>query len=239
MIAKYRSESHDWEMVDAAPVRIDSYVTFDGRRRTKPITYPLVQCFAGEQPVQAAQLAAYDIYNARELPAIVTPLKIRFVGVKPGDCWTLDIPEAGLDAQDCILRTRSLDVAKGVPTLTWRSETAAKHAAALGKTTTPPPTPTLGLIDLANVPAPGAAAWSATGTVLTANGLAVPAIAIAGATDNPRAEAVIFEYGPSAAGPWTNASTEDANATGFLLTTVSPGTAYHVAISYRGGCSGR
>lgn len=233
VIGKYRSEDHDWEMVDAAPVRIDAYVTFDGRRRTRPITYPLVQCFAGQQPVQVAQLAAYDIYNAREIPAIVTPLKIRFVGVKPGDCWTLDIPEAGLNNQLCMLRQRSLDVAKGVPTLTWRSETTGKHDAALGKTTTPPPTPTLGLIDLSNVPAPAVGAWTATGTALTANGVSVPAIVISGAVENPAAEAVVIEYRPTGSPAWINASTEDANLVKFELDRVTSGTDYDIAISYR------
>lgn len=232
IIPKYRSEDHQWEMVDAAPVRVDSYVTFDGRRRTRSITYSLVQCFAGQQPVQAAQLAAYDIYNAREIPSIITPLKIRFVGVKPGDAWTLNIPEAGLANQLCILKTRTLDVGRGVPTLTWRSETTAKHAAALGKSTTPPPTPTLGLVDLSNIAAPGAGAWTATGTTLTANGVSVPAIVVAGAVDNPSAQAVLIEYRPVGSPTWIAASTEDANLGKFELTRVTSGTAYEIGISY-------
>lgn len=228
-----REEGGEYGPPSEAAVALDAYVTFDGRRRTRPITYPLVQCFAGQQPVQVAQLAAYDIYNAREIPAIVTPLKIRFVGVKPGDCWTLDIPEAGLNNQLCMLRQRSLDVAKGVPTLTWRSETTGKHDAALGKTTTPPPTPTLGLIDLSNVPAPAVGAWTATGTALTANGVSVPAIVISGAVENPAAEAVVIEYRPTGSPAWINASTEDANLVKFELDRVTSGTDYDIAISYR------
>ncbi|MDF1506371.1 hypothetical protein PYV61_25680, partial [Roseisolibacter sp. H3M3-2] len=92
----------------------------------------------------AAQLARYDIQNSREFGPIQIPLKLRWMGYKPGDCVTAHLPESRLEHQPILLMNRSLDPGSGVVTMAARSETAAKHAFALGQTTTPPPTPALG-----------------------------------------------------------------------------------------------
>ncbi|WP_242095414.1 hypothetical protein [Sphingomonas sp. CROZ-RG-20F-R02-07] len=132
-----------WADVSAPPIVVDDYVTADGRQRRKEVQYPLVQCFAGEQPTQVAQLARYDIEDAREFGPITLPLKIRWMGYKPGDVVTVNLPEVGLFHQDVMILSRTLEASTGVVTITARSETAAKHAFALGQTTTPPPAPSL------------------------------------------------------------------------------------------------
>ncbi|WP_267395587.1 MULTISPECIES: hypothetical protein [unclassified Sphingomonas] len=132
-----------WAEVPAAPIVVADYVAADGRQVRKEASYPLVQCFAGQQPTQAAQLARYDLENSREFGPITLPLKIRWMGYKPGDVVTLDIPEAGLEGQAVMLLTRSLEASTGVVTITARSETLAKHAFALGQTATPPVSPGL------------------------------------------------------------------------------------------------
>jgi hypothetical protein len=135
-----------WAMVTGAPISVADYVTADGRQHRKAVSYPLVQCFAGEQPNQVAQLARYDIENAREIDGIQIPLKLRWMGYRPGDCIGVAIPEAGLADQDVVVRTRGLAPASGTVTMTVRTETAAKHPYALGQTTTAPPAPALNAV---------------------------------------------------------------------------------------------
>lgn len=143
IVPTYRSEDHDWEVVAGTAVSGATYITEDGETRTRQVDYPLVQCFAGQQPVQAAQLAAYDIVNAREYGPIPLPLKPAWIRFKNGDCLTLNIPDANLVNQTAIILKRGLDPSNGSVSLTFRSETPAKHAFALGKTTTAPPTPSI------------------------------------------------------------------------------------------------
>src|SRR3546814_5298651 len=79
--------------------------------------------------------------------------------------------------------------------ISFRSETAAKHALALGKTTTVPPSPSLTVPDLSIVVAPGVGEWSISAETITApEGKAAPIIVARGATGNPNARHKVFEY---------------------------------------------
>src|SRR3546814_6415554 len=67
VIPRFRDEDSDWQIVSGAPISVPDYVTADGGRRTKEITYQLLQRFTGETgSIQAGQLLAYDIVNRRE-----------------------------------------------------------------------------------------------------------------------------------------------------------------------------
>lgn len=138
VIPRVRLESHGWEMVPLEAVPIPDYVTIDGGRRPKEVILPLVQ-----SEDQGVQLALYDVLNARELDPIVLPCKVYALGYRPGDCLTVDIPEASLTARDVIVREREIEAGNFGVTLTCRTETPGKHPFALGKTGTPPPTPDL------------------------------------------------------------------------------------------------
>jgi hypothetical protein len=138
VVPRFRSAEHDWEIVSGDPVRVGAYVTQDGGERTREIEFPLVQ-----DKSQAAQLAMYEVVNAREFGPINMPLKPFWIGYKPGDCLTVDMAETGLDGQDVIVLGRNFDPATGVVTPSFRSETSAKHALALGKAGVAPPTPSL------------------------------------------------------------------------------------------------
>ena len=81
------------------------------------------------------------------------------MGFRPGDCVTVELPEAGLDGQDVLLGQRSLDAATAVVTMTAMSESVSKHAFALGQTTTAPATPSLAAYD-PTVAAPAAGSWT-------------------------------------------------------------------------------
>lgn len=225
VVPTYRSEAHNWDMVAADPVVISTYVTADGQARSLAVTYTLVQ-----NVTQAAQLAAYDIYNAREFGPVVLQLKPRWNGLKPGDCITINESELGMSSQTLLILTRQRDPATGFPTITCRSETAAKHAAALGQSGTAPPTPSLSAVDLSNVAAPGALAWGAAGGTLV-NGLQqVATIVVAGANDNPNAQGILVEYSVAGAGVW-NQVTANADATLITIPGVIPQTSYDVRVS--------
>ena len=134
-----------WTMVAASPVVVSDYVTFDGKQRQKQIDYSFVQNLT-----QAQQLARYDIENAREFGPIVLPMKLRWMGYKPGDVVTCQLPELGLNGQDILILQRELSPADGTVTMTARSETFAKHAFALAQTGTAPATPSVSMPVYAN-----------------------------------------------------------------------------------------
>lgn len=140
-IPRYRSEPHDWQIVSADKIVVSAHVAEDGGERCREIDMPLVQVEAGGSTDQPGQLARYAIENSREFGPITLTLKPRWVGYRPGDCITVNVPEIGLVGQTVLILSRSLDPETGIVTLGCRSETTAKHAFCLGQTATPPATP--------------------------------------------------------------------------------------------------
>lgn len=233
VIARYRSEAHDWEVIPAEPVAVASHITTDGGARSREITYSMVQDLT-----QAAELARYDIENAREFGPIVLPLKLRWVGYRPGDCIAVNLPEVGLNGQQIVIGNREIDAAGFAVTLTGRSETAAKHAFALGQTGVAPPTPSVSTPPVP--PQPGAVAWSLSGAGLVAGATVTPALIITGAATNVPIDAVVIEYRlwvsgqPDSVG-WIGGGSFLPDVTRVELTAVLPSTAYDIAVSYRLG----
>lgn len=138
VIPKYRSPDHNWEMVQAEPISDPDFVTEDGEER--PIEWPFNFCKSADQ---AAQLAAYRLFDARELHPIELTCLPRMRSYRPGDCLHLDLPQLGLDT-DAIILQREIDPASMKVKLTLIGETPAKHAWALGLTGDAPPTPAIG-----------------------------------------------------------------------------------------------
>src|SRR5690606_35409806 len=160
-----------WEFVAADKIFLPEHVAEDGGERCKENAYALVQ-----QAEQTAEQARYDNENSREISPITLPLKPRWIAYKPGDCLTVDLHDAGLNNQLVLILRRTLDPSTGIVTLICRSETAAKHAFALGQTTTPPPTP--GVSGPPLVPVPSASEWSVSATAISADGVSRPALVI-------------------------------------------------------------
>lgn len=138
IVPKYRSADNNWELVDADAVTVSEYVTEDGEEIERSIPYNFVK-----DVDQAAQLAAYDLVDGRELGPIVLNCKPRLRGYRPGDCLSVVLPRLGLNT-DAIIATRKIDPATMTVAITFMGETPAKHDYALGITGTPPPTPALG-----------------------------------------------------------------------------------------------
>lgn len=138
VIPKYRSSANKWEYVEAAAISDAGYLAEDGEEKIE--THQIDLC---QNVDQATQLAAYRLVNGRELGAIELNLKPEFRFYRPGDMVTIDIAEAGLAGQDCVIVQRSVDPQTLAVRFVLVSETTAKHDFALGLTGTAPPTATL------------------------------------------------------------------------------------------------
>lgn len=139
IIPKFRSPDHKWEYVATQePVQVLEYIEEDGEEKAEERQYNLVI-----HPDQAAQLAAYDLVGGREAGPIELVCKPRLRGYSPGDLLNINIPEAGLVNQPCVLLNRSIDPATMVVSMTFVTENPDKHAYALAQTGTAPPAITI------------------------------------------------------------------------------------------------
>ncbi|QBX37214.1 hypothetical protein E4M02_02630 [Brevundimonas sp. S30B] len=135
---RFMSAAHKWQATPAAPVSFPAYVTEDGGRRSDLIDYRFVPSVK-----QAAELAAYDILDAREPFSGTIPLKPHLRQLKRGDCFTINEPNFVLNGVKCIVLSRGYDPKTGIVRVAFRSETDSKHPLALGKTTELPAYPDL------------------------------------------------------------------------------------------------
>lgn len=230
--------STTFDTLPGSPVVVAEYVAFDGKERSREVTYEMVNNLP-----QAVQLARYDIEDAREFGPITLKLKLHWMGYRPGDVITANLPELGLNGQDILIMSRTLDPRDGTVTLVCRSETVGKHAYALGQTGTPPETPSVTGPPL--LPVPGASAWALIGgTIASANGTTAPVLQVIGSADSDVIDGVVIQYrtsqvasdtGTVAAGSWSNAQIFAPSVELINITGVLDETAYDVAVSYRKG----
>jgi hypothetical protein len=226
VIPSYREEANGWAMAPAAAYAVSGYYPQDGGSRTKALDFPLVQ-----DVTQVTQLGAYAIYDSREFGPITLPCKPQWASLQPGDAVTLDEPEWGLASELCMIFGRKIDPATGICTLTLRSETTAKHAAALALTATPiNPAPLTG-IDLFST-APNAPPWSAMGATLTSGGVAFPAIVVTGSMENPNATNLVIQYRISGTTDWIHYDSPPAPAATRVEMQLASGQTYDVGLSY-------
>ena len=136
-VPQYRSPDHNWEIVDAAAVVNATFLAEDGEEKREVWPFSFVK-----DSDQAAQLAAYRLFDSREIAPIILNVQPRLRNYRPGECLDLDLPELGLDGP-AIIRRRSINPANMAVTLELIGETTEKHAYCLGRTGTPPPTPAL------------------------------------------------------------------------------------------------
>jgi hypothetical protein len=231
---RFMSEAGGWKLTPTNPVSFSAYVTEDGGKHSDQIDYrfcPLLK--------QAAELAAYDILDAREPFSGSVPLKPHMRLLKRGDCFVIDEPGVLLDGVKCIVLSRSYDPKTAQVRIGFRSETDSKHALALGKTTTLPEFPTLVPSDPTYVSPPQEGDWDLSASTLTVSGTQVPILLVEGLVDNPTADAVIFAYRPYGVTPvpdWTPVGQDDPTTTKREIGgAITPGTQYEVSVVYRRG----
>jgi hypothetical protein len=131
-VPKFTDPDSNWEQVSAAPVTFSALVTGDGEERRQEWPFNLVK-----DVDQASQLAAYRILDSRERAPIELTLMPQWRYVRPGECYTLDLPDYGLQTDVIVLR-KELDPKTLVVKLTVQTETSGKHAQALAVTGTGP-----------------------------------------------------------------------------------------------------
>jgi len=134
VIPRYIEPDAKWDMVQAEKVSVAAFVTDDGEEKLTEWPFNLVK-----DVDQAAELAGYKIWESREETIDPVPLLPQFRNLRPGECWTFDFPSLGLAEQDCVITSRTIDPGTFAVSLKVETETAAKHAAVLGTTGTPPP----------------------------------------------------------------------------------------------------
>lgn len=137
MVPKYRSEANKWEYVQSAAIEIPAYVTLDGEPKEEE--YP---CELVTDKDQAAKITYYELFNRRELTGWTYPLKPRLWGAKLGEAYHLVDPELGVDHL-VVVAAIDKDPGRTGLTVTFETETNAKHPVALAMTGTAPPPPTL------------------------------------------------------------------------------------------------
>lgn len=138
VIPKYRSPDHDWELIDAAAVVNTEFLEDDGEEKRDVWPFNFVKNID-----QAAQLAAYRLFDSREISPITVVCKPRLRHYRPGDCLHITWDELGLD-HDVVILSRNIDPVSMKVTFELMTETPEKHAFCLGQTGVAPPTPSVG-----------------------------------------------------------------------------------------------
>lgn len=138
-VPQFRSPDHQWQVIDGAKISVPAFVAEDGEEKPRPVPLELVT-----DPAQAAELTAYEIWNAREQGPVALPIKPRLREYDGGDRLTLaeDLrAELGLKHPQVVVVAKRFDPVSMTGTLTIVTEDAAKHAAVIGTSTVfPPPT---------------------------------------------------------------------------------------------------
>ncbi|MBP7704207.1 MAG: hypothetical protein KA105_02840 [Caulobacter sp.] len=214
-------EDQNWQMVSLGEVSADAYIDEDGGKRQRSFDYPYVT-----DADQAAQLAAYDIADSREGITGDLPLKPYMRDLETGDAFTITEPGFVLDGLKCLVVARSYDPETDIVTVTFRSETDGKHDWAMGRTASPPPTPSLSPVDPTEVSAPPEGGW-----VLSAGPQAT--LVITGASTNAQAAQLVVDYRVSGDTDWTSWREISASVQRIDITGLEPLTAYQVSLRYR------
>lgn len=227
---RFWSEDNRWQMTAIDEVTSSTWQTEDGGKRTRGVDFPYVP-----DATQAAQLAALQIANTREGITGKIPLKPYLQNLNPGDAFTITEEGFVLNGLKCLCLTTEYDPATGIHTVGFVSETDSKYAFALGQSATAPSPPTLTPVDPTTVSAPDVAEWSLAADLLVVDGAYVPALVVTGSVENARATQVLWEYRIGGTSDWTLAGSDGPEVERKVITGISSGEAYEVAVSYRVG----
>lgn len=186
---RFMSEEAGWVLTPADPVFFAQYVTDDGGKHSDQIDYRFVSDLK-----QAAELAAYDILDAREPFSGTIPLKPHMRHLKRGDTFLVSEPGFLMDGVKCIVLSRSYDPKTAQVRIGFRSETDSKHALALGKTTTLPAFPVLTPTDPTFVTPPAPGDWTVTVPGPAPDGSQLPNIDLTGLVSNDTADALLISW---------------------------------------------
>jgi hypothetical protein len=134
IVPKWRSAANQWNFVQSTPVSKPEWVAEDGEVKEFEQEFQLVQ-----DKDQAAQLAAYQLAQERGRGVITLQLKPEFMVYEPGDGLTIDIPEAGLEMEQVIVRRRPVAPDTGIVSMSFITREPDVDAWALAQGGTAPP----------------------------------------------------------------------------------------------------
>lgn len=137
VIPQYTSPDHKWQLQSLDKITVPALVAEDGEEKPRAEAFQLVKI-----PSQAAQLAAYRLYDSREFGPVEIPILPRLRHYRGGDRLTIEqeiVDELGLPHGDVIVLQRSFDPGPMTGVLTVMGDTSSKHAAALAQTGFGPP----------------------------------------------------------------------------------------------------
>ena len=216
IIPKYRSEAHQWEMVQSELITDSTLLASDGEPKTEEVAFELVA-----DKDQAAQLARYLLWERRERGPIELPVKARLRGYRPGDKLTLSIEAStGIPEMDCVIVRRSFDPAGMRWIFTLREEIDSKHGAALGTTGTAPETVTLPTNEDRDTAAGGAFGYDAAVSAAITNSLVTLAdAALISAVDGATAKVTVSDHTRTYPAPYPAATVTGADVTGLAFNT--------------------
>lgn len=218
------SENHRWQLTAIPEVTAQAYRDEDGGTRPRGIDYTYVS-----NATQAAQLAALQIANTREGIAGIIPLKPHLQKIKPGDAFTITEPGFVLNGLKCLCLSTDFDPTTKIVAVSFVSETDAKYPFALGQSQDPPVAPVLEPVDPRYVSPPGETEWTVVPRPPSVGGAQIPGFDLVGEVDNATATALLVEWGPTDAGPWTQAYLGPPTAERVPLTGVQPNATYYVS----------
>lgn len=132
VVPRYIDPDSNWELMAASPIVMTSLLTADGEEKKQEFPFNFVK-----KVNQAAQLGAYRVLDSREQTPIELPLLPQWRTARPGECYTVNLPDHGV-VGDVIVLGRSIDPETLVVKLTVQTETPGKHATALTTTGVPP-----------------------------------------------------------------------------------------------------
>ena len=235
VIPRYRSEDHEWEVISGTPISVSAYVTADGRVRQKEYDLPLVQHEVGQTDVdgnrQAGQLAAYEIVESREAGPISFSTGPKFLGLKSGDCVTLDAPDEGFSSTKImIVEPPKFDPSTGKISFLGQTETDSKHSYALGQVTTPPLPYTLTAPDLMPT-TPAIVGWSVV-AVINADG--IPVLKVTGGSVEKYWDGVIIQYKKTTDADWAEYGVYRDTTSLNVEILAEGGVEYQVRLAYLG-----
>lgn len=228
VVARFVDPTQRW-IKRAAPVkRVIADITADRGPREQSLELDFVT--SGKQ---AQRVAEINRRLGRLWGRGRVPLPPEFSEVEEGD-WVTWTSDRHLGGGSKVFRVEAWQSDEGWrPTLTLREIAASVYSdgapasdTAVGVQQDPP----------SALEAPGVSAWTATAGALSGIGIRSPALIVTGATDDPAASFVRFEYVQSATVPgpsteWTEAGTARPSVTRREIP-VAANAQYYVAVSY-------
>ncbi|MEO0589123.1 MAG: phage tail protein [Pseudomonadota bacterium] len=224
VVANFVDPDQRWTQRGAPPRRVQADITADKGPREATVGLPMVPFIK-----QAGRVAEVFRRLGRLWTRTTVTLPPRFAGIEEGD-WVTWTSARHLSGGSRVFRVEA-----------WGSDEGWKHTLQLREIAADVFSDTAAPTDSAQatqqdapdaLSAPGAAAWTLTGTAMSGTSGSIPALSITGAIDNSRASVIRVDYRLSGASTWTRHADVGRDTTAIMISGLADQTAYEVSIRY-------